>query len=129
MPYHYIANDLQVITAINKGLLPTSPPDIRDWPVKHQLLWRMCTFCWKPIAMRRSIQNFSLELQLLNDLDPSSVNVSTYRFRYLEDEPADRFGRSARPGNPERGHRLYPESDVGVSRSCLRALFSSEYAP
>ena len=95
----------------------------------HQPMLRPPTKSAMKIAMRRSIQNFSLELQLLNDLDPSSVNVSTYRFRYLEDEPADRFGRSAHPGNPERAHRLYPESDVGVSRSCLRALFSSEYAP
>ncbi|KAL5514298.1 hypothetical protein ACEPAG_2386 [Sanghuangporus baumii] len=95
VPYHYISNDVQVITAITKGLLPTTPPDIHDWPIKKQILWKMCAFCWKPVADRHSIQSFTLELQLLEHVFSSShVSAAAYRFQVLEGESMDHIQSS-----------------------------------
>ncbi|KAL5521668.1 hypothetical protein ACEPAF_2416 [Sanghuangporus sanghuang] len=114
VPYHYISNDVQVITAISKGLLPTTPPDIHVWPIKNQILWKMCTFCWKPVANRRSIQSFTLELQLLEHvLSSSHVSAATYRFQVLEEESVDRFQSSrTEPGTSRRTYKW--KADVRV---------------
>ncbi|KAL5498631.1 hypothetical protein ACEPAH_1986 [Sanghuangporus vaninii] len=114
VPYHHISNDIQVITAITKGLLPTTPPDTHGWPIKNQILWKMCTFCWKPVANRRSIQSFTLELQLLEHvLSSSHVNAATYRFQILEEESVHRFQSSRTESSTSR--RAYSwKADVRV---------------
>ncbi|KAL5476853.1 hypothetical protein ACEPAI_3039 [Sanghuangporus weigelae] len=114
VPYHYISNNIQVITAITKGLLPTTPPDIHGWPTKNQILFKMCTFCWKPVANRRSIQSFTLELQLLEHvLSSSHVSAATYRFQVLEGESVDRIQSSR--AEPDTSRRKYTcKGDVRV---------------
>ncbi|KAL5480469.1 hypothetical protein ACEPAI_1739 [Sanghuangporus weigelae] len=116
VPYHYISNDVQVITAINKGLVPSAPSDIGNWPLKNQLLWRLCTFCWKPVTDRHSMQTFVLELQLLDDaLFASDFTASTYHFRFLERNP----GRSGSSRNQPDSIGRYHGSSRFVSRQCV----------
>ncbi|KAL5513997.1 hypothetical protein ACEPAG_2758 [Sanghuangporus baumii] len=90
VPYYYISNDAQVITAIVKGSVPSTPLDIDSWPLKNQLLRRMCNFCWKPVAERHSMRTFVLELRFLEDIiSVSSFTASTYRFRFLGAKPTN----------------------------------------
>ncbi|OCB87592.1 kinase-like protein [Sanghuangporus baumii] len=116
VPYHYINNDVQVITAISKGLVPSAPSDLDSWPLNNQLLWRLCTFCWKPVADRHSMQTFVLELQLLEDaLFVSDFTASTYHFRFLERNPS----RSGSSRNQPDSFGRYHGSSTVVRRQCV----------
>ncbi|KAL5483347.1 hypothetical protein ACEPAI_8578 [Sanghuangporus weigelae] len=88
-PYHDISNDVQVITAICSGVLPSTPSDLTLWPMKSQILWRMCELCWKPVALREPIQNFVMELQVMEHSSLSYLaDASSYRFHHLPHIPA-----------------------------------------
>ncbi|EJC97565.1 uncharacterized protein FOMMEDRAFT_162869 [Fomitiporia mediterranea MF3/22] len=45
-PYHELANDLQVISAICNGCLPKTPEDFHTWPLSNQSAWELCNSCW-----------------------------------------------------------------------------------
>ncbi|KAL5501096.1 hypothetical protein ACEPAH_9483 [Sanghuangporus vaninii] len=116
VPYHYINNDVQVITAISKELVPSAPSDLDSWSLNNQLLWRVCTFCWKPVADRHSMQTVVLELQLLKDaLFVSDFTASAYHFRFLERNP----GRSGSSKNQPDSVGRYRRSGRVVGRQCV----------
>ncbi|KAL5532133.1 hypothetical protein ACEPAF_5697 [Sanghuangporus sanghuang] len=79
-PYHDISNDVQVITGLCRGVWPSTPSDLTLWPMKSQILWRMCELCWKPVALREPIQNFVMELQVMEHSSLSYLaDASSYR--------------------------------------------------
>ena len=88
-PYHDISSDVQVITAVCSGILPSAPSDFQLWPIRSQILWGMCGLCWKPAPLREPIQNFVLELQVTDQSSFSYLPAaSSYRFNYLLNLPA-----------------------------------------